>query len=255
MNIVIDISNNFIFGMPPYIFMALIGFTVSVCIYMLLISAYGMDVKRYFRYSMISMMGMLVGAKLLGGIVAFINNKTVSIKLFAQGGIVFYGGLVGFLVTFAICCRRHPFLQDKKAWDCLAVAIPIFAGITRIGCLLAGCCYGKTSNILITVTYKGIKNEAEMKDLLPVQLMECIYDWLLAIFIGFLLYYRKCKGRLILIYAILYAMWRFIIEFLRGDIERGIICSISISQYISIGIIIFMSVTLIRMQRRNEKRC
>lgn len=132
-------------------------------------------------------------------------------------GFVFYGGLIGFLCGLAFYAQ----IADK---DCrltfryMVPAIPLFHAIGRIGCYLAGCCYGKNG--------------------IPVQLIESGYNFLL--FIVLCNVSVKCRKIFmpIGVYFISYGTFRFIIEFFRGDTIRGIFLGLSTSQWISLFLII-----------------
>ena len=137
-------------------------------------------------------------------------------------GATFYGGLVGgalvFLVAYFLGGRfvlrngdatRHFFSLSEIA----AASIALAHGFGRLGCLFAGCCHGK-----ITDAWYGIYHVHLDAKVVPVQLFEAIFLFALAAFLCCRLY-RGVRGGLGL-YLVLYAVWRFLIEYLRAD-ERG----------------------------------
>lgn len=149
---------------------------------------------------------------------------------FSAAGLVFYGGLIGGIVGAYIAVRTSKYNFDTYA-SAIVPCVPLGHAFGRVGCLLAGCCYG--------VHYEGAFSVHSVyvdlyKTLFPIQAVESICNFFL--FAVLSLYTRKQKsGYLILkVYIILYAITRFSLEFFRGDIIRGIYVGFSTSQWISI---------------------
>lgn len=145
------------------------------------------------------------------------------------GGFVFYGGLVFgllFFILWSLVLKKF----DHKNAALLLPGVCFGHAIGRIGCFLAGCCYGNKSNSFFTVM---IQNENRI----PVQLYEAIGLF----FIGsFLLKNLKkfSNSNLISIYFISYSILRFILEYYRGDEIRGIYeFGLSSSQIVSLILI------------------
>ncbi len=185
--------------------------------------------------------GALVGAKILYLLIdlpEIIQNihllweKPLEFfSTYLSGGLVFYGGLLGALAGAALAARYF----SKRFLDFFPVFIPIFPlvhGICRIGCFMAGCCYGRPASWGIAFT-ESIAAPNGVK-LIPVQLFECGAELLIS---GFLFWYASRKPanmRLLAAYFMLYAPMRFILEFFRGDTARGYFGPLSTSQWISI---------------------
>lgn len=151
------------------------------------------------------------------------------------GGQVFYGGLLGGLLAGFVSLRARKL--DMKAYaDLYAPAIPLFHVFGRIGCFLAGCCYGMEWKHGIVYEHSP-GAEANGVPRLPVQLIEAGWNLALFLFLAALFIQGIWKGRLLLIYLALYAVARFGLEFLRGDAIRGIWLGLSTSQWISLGIL------------------
>jgi phosphatidylglycerol:prolipoprotein diacylglycerol transferase len=111
--------------------------------------------------------------------------------------------------------------------------MPIGQAFGRIGCYFNGCCYGARSDSWIAIPYiiGGVHTKV-----IPTQFIESLFCLLLGI--AFLVWKTEKQGLYTFIYFISYAVFRFIIEFYRGDNIRGIWLGLSTSQLISIGIII-----------------
>lgn len=152
------------------------------------------------------------------------------------GGSVFYGGLYGGLAAGVLASKiLH---LDLKLWaDLMTPIIPLFHAFGRVGCFLAGCCYGIESDFGFTITNNEYIPSINGVSRFPVQLLEAVCNLALAFVMFRLLRKReneKLKGNLIFIYLIIYGILRFLDEFLRGDLVRGFVGPLSTSQFISI---------------------
>lgn len=148
-----------------------------------------------------------------------------------NGGYVYYGGLFGVLAGIILYCK-------KKGIDCLLVknmvapAIPLFHTFGRIGCFMAGCCYGTKYREPLVIF------ESIVFYRVPIQFIEAFFEFIIFILIfSFQKKFEKIDW--IRNYLIIYAIFRFIIEFYRGDTIRGLVCGISTSQIISIIILLY----------------
>jgi phosphatidylglycerol:prolipoprotein diacylglycerol transferase len=134
-----------------------------------------------------------------------------------EGGLTYYGGfvlasLVGFIY---IRSRRLPI---AGVMDIIAPSLALGEGISRIGCFLAGCCFGKPTDLPIGITFPensltGIITDSQKVH--PTQLYSSII--LFCIFIVLITFqkYTKFSGQLFLSYVIMYSIYRFSIDFLR----------------------------------------
>lgn len=165
-------------------------------------------------------------------------------------GATFLGGLVGGAAVFLIIYFGvgHFVFRDGEnismfPWmsDTAAVCIPAAHALGRLGCLMAGCCYGKVFSEPAFYTFRFIRLDADDNLIgyfyaLPVQLYESLFLMLLALTLGIMK--KKMKGNLLSVYMISYGVWRFFIEYIRGD-ERGetIVSFLSPSQLTSLLLI------------------
>jgi len=167
-------------------------------------------------------------------------------------GIVFYGGLIGLLIAFTILSRYSK--QDARILNILAVCIPLFHSIARIGCFFGGCCFGRESHGPLSINYTTkIFGNVVTAYRIPVQLIEAGFNFLLFTYLLHLIRGKDWTNKSILRkYLLLYTIGRFIIEFFRGDLIRGVIHGISFSQVISALIWIYLAIVAKR-QIRHEK--
>ncbi len=147
----------------------------------------------------------------------------------AVGGMVFYGGLLGAVAAAYWYCRAAN--QDFGLYaDVFAVAIPAFHLFGRIGCFLAGCCYGMESTW--GMVYSTPFAETAVR--IPIQLIEAAGNLLIIPILLYCMKKRLPKGSVLAVYFVLYAVLRFTDEFFRGDAIRGHLWLLSTSQWISL---------------------
>lgn len=183
-------------------------------------------------------------------------------------GITFMGGLIGgaaaFLIVYfvygLIYAARHKragagrgeVMLDAlthrtgslRLWDILPVipcCITVAHAFGRIGCFFAGCCYGKQTDSFLGVVFP---ERASLGKVHPTQLYEAAFLFLLFGVLTYLLLVKKYKGTMA-IYLIAYAVFRFLIEYLRGDDRGAFIGPFSPSQVWSIPMLLIGVVLLI----------
>ena len=153
-----------------------------------------------------------------------LSDKPYIFKI-VNAGYTFYFGLIGFLLSISIFLKFLNYNINAYMNE-LVPSITLFHGIGRIGCLLGGCCYGDICNINIYIY------EFER---FPTRELSIIFLFTLTI-----VFQKYIKQRRLIIYLIFYPLFRFFIEFMRGD-DRGQLFTkiFSPSQEISL-IIIFI---------------
>lgn len=158
------------------------------------------------------------------------------------GGFVFYGGLIFGLLYLLVLSKFTNKFSFNNA-HLLLPGITIGHAIGRIGCLLAGCCYGVVCDLPISVYMRGAHRH-------PVQLYESIFLFALGFF---LLKLNKIDGKKqAVVYFMIYGTGRFLLEFLRGDSIRGFYGIFSSSQLVSVAIVL-ISILLWIIFNRNSK--
>lgn len=243
-----------ILGIPAYIFCALTGGVITTCVYIILISFKGYNLSQSMKILGSSVFGMMLGAKIFGFLTGIYRDiglgKPITMDSLFDTGIVYYGGLIGLITTYALCLRINKSL-DNNMINILAVCIPLFHSIARIGCFLSGCCYGKVYEGILSVKYTTMIGEyADINMRFPVQIVEGIFEFSIFIYLYVLLKKEERQiNTLLLRYLSLYSIGRFLLEFLRGDYRRGIICGISFSQVISILVWVVLIVYYLKLYK------
>lgn len=229
-----------ILGMPAYFFCSFSGFVIATCTYIVLIAAKKYNLSQSIKILLISFIGMILGAKLFGYFTGIYRSlglgKTITIDSLLDTGIVYYGGLLGVIGTYTFCLKRANSNLDAHTINVLSVCIPLFHAIARIGCFLSGCCYGKKIQGVLAVNYTVIiEGSVDVNSRFPVQIAEAIFE--LLIFFYLLMQLKKSDWKdqnLLARYLTIYSIGRFFLEFLRGDMRRGLIYGVSFSQCISV---------------------
>ena len=142
---------------------------------------------------------------------------------FLRSGGVFYGGLIGAVLTGYFLMRRYKLPWWKTA-DACAPGIALGNVLGRQGCFSAGCCWGKPTTLPWGVKFTELGHEITGVPtgvyLHPTQLYESFSMLIVFFFLLWLHRHRRFSGQVILFYALLYAAVRFVIEFFRDD-PRG----------------------------------
>ena len=245
-----------IFGrlIPSYLVMALIGlvFTLVLALIRRKKGNLTFQAEDVILMILIAAIGAMLGAKAfqLVGVILRDGNEPgfwtwEHWKSLIPTAGVFYGGFIGGFAAMLIYIRKNKFDFWKVA-DLMVPSILLFCTFGRIGCFLAGCCYGKVSHTCGIVPLYGAE------PLIPVQLYESAFT--LVLLIGLLITRpeRKREGILLPIYILSYAAARFALEFFRGDMQRGVFI-LSTSQWISLLMVPLGIYLLLRNKKHNEK--
>lgn len=240
-------------SLPTYALMALVGALIAGWFAEYQAEKKGVHPFYMVELLLIAVIGVLAGGHLLFGLVHLDELDQGLAHVF--GGNVFYGGMIGGVLT-------GWFVHKKKGYpvypfyDLVGCTIPLFHGFARIGCFLAGCCYGIESEIGFFYDNAMVPG-ANGVVRFPVQLLEAGCNFVLFFVLYLLFKNEKFKDKLLYVYLGGYAIIRFCMEFLRGDdFERGVWFGISTSQWISMGLLVFAIFMLARSAKkaaRSEK--
>jgi phosphatidylglycerol:prolipoprotein diacylglycerol transferase len=204
----------------------------------------GMDVDALESLGFWAIGGALVGAKVLMILRDAPGYIAAPSELFSRSVITsagdFYGGFIGALIASAFFFKRHAELPFWTTADLCGPAIALGQAIGRIGCLMAGDDYGRPAQLPWSVTFTDpdaarIGGAPLGVPLHPVQLYESIVCLVLFAVLVRLSRRKRFDGEVILTYTLLYAIARFVLEFFRGDADRGFVFGglLSTSQFIA----------------------
>jgi phosphatidylglycerol---prolipoprotein diacylglyceryl transferase len=198
--------------------------------------------------------GALLGARLLYVFTFwkedFADQSLSKIFAIRDGGLVFYGGLIGGAVSAIAYCKWKK-LPLWRVADTLAPSIALGHVFGRMGCLMTGCCFGKPSSLPWAIQFpmqsqawnhqvvlEKITGGQAALPVHPTQIYESLLN--LALYIGLAWLYRRKKfdGQVFATYLLCYAVLRAFVEAFRGDYPANqITAGLTPAQMVSIGIL------------------
>ena len=150
-----------------------------------------------------------------------------------SSGFVVFGGIIGGIFTGWLYCRIKKLTFFKYA-DVILPSVALAQGFGRIGCFLAGCCYGKETDSPLSVTFVDSGFAPNGVALIPTQIYSSVLDFLHYGLLLLILKRQRRDGETAACYLIFYSAGRFVLEFFRGDLARGSVGALSTSQFISL---------------------
>ncbi|MFH1830116.1 MAG: prolipoprotein diacylglyceryl transferase [Pseudomonadota bacterium] len=202
----------------------------------------GLDSARTVDLGFYVIVAAIVGSRILHVAVSerdrFIANPLMFFKIW-EGGLVFYGGFIAAVATAIWYIKRHR-MPVLLTCDVFAPGIALGHAIGRIGCFLAGCCYGRVVDghawYSVIFPLHAHSFAPQGLPLYPTQLMEVGGELINFSVLFVLRYFKRFDGQIFATYLMIYALVRSIGEYYRGDVERGFIIEpwLSTSAFISI---------------------
>jgi phosphatidylglycerol:prolipoprotein diacylglycerol transferase len=238
-----------------------IAFLCAILVAVRLGARDGLPRERIYDLSLWMLLGGLIGSKIL---MLFTEPEyrdhplqLLSLDFLRSGG-VFYGGLIGAVLTGYFLMKRYKLPWWKTADACApGIAIGNFFG--RQGCFAAGCCWGKPTSLPWGVKFTELGHQITGVPtdiyLHPTQLYESFAMMIVFLFLLWMHRRKRFNGQIILLYVLLYSIVRFAIEFVRDDPRGDIfgltsLTGLSTSQMISLVVGIAAAVLLVIRWRR-----
>ncbi len=201
-----------------YGFFLALGFLAAVLVAGREARRLGLPVGRFYDLCFYIILAAIIGSRLLYVVVEYRHFLANPLKIFAlwEGGLVFHGGLIASVLTAFFYMRRHG-LPYLPTFDALAVGMPFGQFFGRIGCFMAGCCFGRPTDLPWAVRFTHPETLCPLREPLhPAQLYESFLA--LGVF-GVLLWLRTRKrfdGQILFTYFCLAGLVRFFVEFFRA---------------------------------------
>jgi len=212
--------------------------------------------EKIFNLTFYSLIGGILGAKLLLVLVDwrdFVADPSLLLGTIRTAGVL-VGGVAGGAIVFVLYARSQglPLLQLT---DAVTAPLALAQALGRFGCFSAGCCYGTVTDadhpLAVTFTHPQsiAAGRFSGQPLIAVQLLEAAADLLLAVVLTFVWRRRpEPAGTVLALYLVLYGAARFSLEFLRGDVGRGLYFGdrLSTSQLFAAGAVLVGAILLVR---------
>jgi phosphatidylglycerol:prolipoprotein diacylglycerol transferase len=165
-----------------------------------------------------------------------------------QGGLVFYGGLIGAALAVILFARwaKQPLW---KIADVLAPSIALGHVLGRLGCFINGCCYGRAADLPWAVHYPQ-DHETRGYGIHPTQLYEALLDFCLYLALAGLYRRKKFDGQVFAAYLMAYACLRSFVELFRGDYLRLTAGWITPAHWMSLLILVFGIILFLKLPRK-----
>lgn len=222
----------------------------------------GLDEEKFWRLIYAVFFGALAGGKLVYLAVSWreLSLEGASLLGTLRSGFVFYGGFAGALAAGALMARRIR-LPFWPAADYFGVALPLGHALGRLGCLAAGCCFGRMSSLPWAVRFTDPESLVEEVlrgvPLHPVQLYESLGNFALAGAAALALRSVRAgklkPGSVFLGYVLCYAALRFWVEYLRADFRGGMFLGLSLSQGVAFFLFAASAAMLLRRGARPSR--
>lgn len=209
--------------------MLAIAFLVSVILARAAAKRQNINPDIIFGFAFVAFISGIIGGRIfyiLENLSYYLKDPLETIML-QRGGLSWFGGLILAVIAGAIYLKRNK-LAVFRIFDLVAPYLALAQAIGRIGCLLNGCCFGRT--------------------IIPTQ----IYSSLILIFIFIILRILEDRphkdGQVFFAYLLLYSLKRFFIEFWRAD-NLVIFSGLTLFQILSVLIFILSLWGLFRLKK------
>jgi len=233
--------------------MVAIGFLVGVYVSYLRARSRDISPKIIIELALLALVSGMVGARIFHAIQHIESNGFIVL----EGGLAFYGGFI-FACLVGFIYLRSMAMPIPEMMDILTPSLAIGEAIGRIGCFLAGCCYGRPTDSLLGVTYP----EKSLTYLLlkgqrsyPTQIFSSISLFLIFVILITISKRIVFSGQLFLIYAIIHSAYRFLIDFFRAYSAEEYIGILATSQVMSllIGLTALFIMIIILLRRKPKE--
>ncbi len=234
------------FQLPTYGVLLATAVVLSLWTLRLRADRAGLDGVHLVDFALWLVIWALIGAKLLLIFVElprYLRDPASLVGVLRAGG-VFLGGFIAAVIAAVVLLRRYK-LSALTTFDVIVPSLALGHSIGRIGCLMAGCCWGAACDLPWAITYTDPVAAERLGTPLhhpvhPFPVYEALFNFGLYLLLAALFKRRLAAGRVFATYLVLYGAGRFALEWTRGDAARGFVLDgfLSTSQLISLVLIV-----------------
>lgn len=234
------------FQLPSYGLLLATAVVVALWTLRLRADRAGLDGAHLVDFALWLVIWALLGAKLLLIVVELPRYLHDPASLFGvvRAGGVFLGGFIAAVIAAIILLRRYK-LQPLPSFDVVVPSLALGQAIGRMGCLMAGCCWGGHCDLPWAITYTNPIAAENLGTPLhvplhPFPIYASVFNLGLYLLLAALYKRHPAPGRVFATYMVLYGIGRMLLEMTRGDAVRGFVFNgiLSTSQLISLGLIL-----------------
>ena len=222
----------------------------------------GIEAGRIVDLGIVALVAGFVGAKLALYLIDapyYLRHPIEIVRSLRSAG-VFYGGFALATLAAVVYIRRQR-LPLGRVTDLAAPSLSLGQGVGRLGCLAAGCCYGKACDLPWGVTFHdprafqltGVTLGVRLH---PTQIYHALADLLVLGVTAHLMKRRRFPGQVFWVYVLMHALLRLLVEAYRGDVARGLFFGgrVSTSQIIAVPAALVAMAMLVYLPRRAARR-
>lgn len=216
------------FSIPSFFFMIMIAALASTYVAVKFAKKEGLSEVAILDMAIVAVICSIIGSRVFHVLVEapdYYLEDPIRVFYFWQGGFVSLGAFIGTVIGW-IVYFKYKKLDARRYLDIGALIAPIIIFFVRAGCLFTGCCYGKPTTFPFSITYTDPASTAFIYyPNTPLHATQ-VYNMMNAVIMFGVLYlvYKKRQfyGQVLAVFLIYYGVTRFLVEFLRGDTDRGV---------------------------------
>ncbi len=213
----------------------------------------GLDADKILDLCFYIILAAIAGSRLfyVATHISYFMAHPIEIFTIWNGGLVFYGGFIGAALVVLIYLWLYRLPLGKTA-DIAGLSLPLGHFFGRIGCLFAGCCYGRACELPWAITFTHPESLAPLNVVLhPTQLYHSAANLLIFLVLFFLRRGKRFDGQIFWLYVLFYGAARSAIEIFRGDYRGAMVLDVfSVSQVIGIGSVVVALIMLTILSKK-----
>ncbi len=226
------------FTIYSYGFFIATAFLSGFLFFLYEVKKHGLDIDTGVDIGFWMLLSAILGSRIVYVIVNYnyyLDNPLRALMIW-EGGMVWYGAFLGGLIATVVFFRLKGL--DWWLWaDMGAAPLALAQSVGRMGCLMAGCCYGVETTLPWGIEFTKSTIAPNGVVLHPTQIYHMLFNFAIFLFLFFRRKRKAFKGELVFLYLIFYGATRGIVEVFRGD-PRGSVFNGAISTSQLIGILI-----------------